>query len=140
MRAALAAVLALTLTTVPALAEARSRASSSSGPSSSYHYHPSTGSSHHYRPGSNSHRTHVATSPSYVRRDANGKILRDPAQRAAFRQNHPCPSTGKTRGACPGYEVDHIKPLACGGADEPGNMQWLTKEANRAKGSEGCRR
>jgi len=43
-------------------------------------------------------------------------------------------------GACPGYEVDHIEPLACGGADDSSNMQWLTKEANRAKGSEGCRR
>jgi len=60
--------------------------------------------------------------------------------KAAFRRSHPCPSTGKTRGACPGYEVDHVRPLACGGPDDPSNMQWLTKEENRAKGSEGCRR
>ena len=26
----------------------------------------------------------------------------------------------------PGYEVDHIVPLARGGADTPANMQWLT--------------
>jgi len=71
---------------------------------------------------------------------ANEKIHRDPAMRAAFRHDHPCPSTGRTRGACPGYEVDHVIPLACGGADDPSNMQWLTKEANRAKGSGGCRR
>jgi len=123
----LAAALALALA-APAIPSARPRSSSSSwsthGTSSSYHRH----------------RSHVSTSPSYVRRDANGKIHRDPEQRAAFRRDHPCPSTGKTRGACPGYEVDHVKPLACGGADDPGNMQWLTKEENRAKGSEGCRR
>ena len=59
---------------------------------------------------------------------------RDPEQRAAFRRDHPCPSTGKTRGACLGYQVDHVKPLACGGADDPSNMQWLTKEANRGEG------
>jgi hypothetical protein len=26
----------------------------------------------------------------------------------------------------PGYVVDHIKPLACGGADAPSNTQWQT--------------
>ena len=25
-----------------------------------------------------------------------------------------------------GYEVDHLVPLARGGADKPSNMQWLT--------------
>ena len=44
------------------------------------------------------HRTHVSTSPSYVRRDANGRIHRDPAARAACRRSNPCLSTGKTRG------------------------------------------
>jgi hypothetical protein len=41
---------------------------------------------------------------------------------------------------CPGYEVDHRIPLACGGADQPGNMQWLTRQANRKKGDLGCSR
>src|SRR6266853_1431181 len=36
---------------------------------------------------------------------------RDPAQSRAFVKEHPCPSTGKTKGRCPGYVVDHIKPL-----------------------------
>jgi len=31
------------------------------------------------------------------------------------------------------YVVDHIKPLACGGADDPSNMQWQTVAAARAK-------
>jgi hypothetical protein len=51
---------------------------------------------------------------------------RDPHQRAAFVKQHPCPATGKTRGACPGYVVDHIKPLCASGADHPRNMQWQT--------------
>ena len=33
----------------------------------------------------------------------------------------------------PGYVVDHIIPLNRGGADSPSNMQWLTKEAAKAK-------
>jgi hypothetical protein len=32
-----------------------------------------------------------------------------------------------------GYVVDHIKPLACGGCDEPRNMQWQTAAAGKAK-------
>jgi hypothetical protein len=42
---------------------------------------------------------------------------RDPKERALFMHQHPCPSTGKAHGACPGYVVDHVTPLACGGAD-----------------------
>ena len=34
-----------------------------------------------------------------------------------FQRERPCPSTGFTTGACPGYRKDHIKPLACGGPD-----------------------
>jgi hypothetical protein len=33
----------------------------------------------------------------------------------------------------PGYVVDHIVPLNRGGADAPSNMEWLTKEAAKAK-------
>jgi hypothetical protein len=40
--------------------------------------------------------------------------------------------TGYPQGR-PGYEVDHILPLACGGADRPENMQWLTAAEHRAK-------
>lgn len=33
----------------------------------------------------------------------------------------------------PGYVIDHIIPLACGGADDPSNMQWQTREDAKAK-------
>lgn len=50
-----------------------------------------------------------------------------------FRKTHPCPVTGKTKGACPGYAVDHIRPLACCGKDDPSNMQWLSDAAHKEK-------
>jgi len=55
------------------------------------------------------------------------------AAKHAFKHSHPCPSTGKSFGACPGYVIDHIKALKRGGADVPSNMQWQTKEAARQK-------
>jgi hypothetical protein len=42
-----------------------------------------------------------------------------------------------------GHVVDHIMPLACGGADAPGNMQWQTTEDAKAKDKverQGCKR
>jgi len=62
-----------------------------------------------------------------------GRIQRSPAAKRKFEQTHPCPSTGKTSGACPGYVIDHKQPLKRGGADEPSNMQWQTKEEAKAK-------
>jgi hypothetical protein len=50
-----------------------------------------------------------------------------------FQRAHPCPSTGLTSGACPGYWRDHIVPLACGGPDAVSNMQWQTIRDARAK-------
>jgi hypothetical protein len=40
--------------------------------------------------------------------------------------------TGHPRG-WPGHVVDHVVPLACGGADAPSNMQWQTVEEAKAK-------
>lgn len=39
----------------------------------------------------------------------------------------------KTRGACPGYVVDHVHPLCAGGPDAPSNMQWQTVQAAKVK-------
>jgi hypothetical protein len=61
------------------------------------------------------------------------KIHRDPHARQEFKHLQPCPSTGRARGACPGYVIDHIKPLACGGSDVPANMQWQTRADAAAK-------
>lgn len=58
---------------------------------------------------------------------------RDRHQRSAFVKIHPCPATGKPRGPCPGYVVDHIKPLCAGGRDHPSNMQWQTVKEAKVK-------
>jgi hypothetical protein len=50
-----------------------------------------------------------------------------------FQREHPCPSTGGTTGRCPGYIRDHVRPLACGGADAAFNLQWQTVAAAKAK-------
>lgn len=58
---------------------------------------------------------------------------RDPAQVRAFRAAHPCPSTGKTTGACAGWVVDHFMPLCAGGADHVNNFQWQELTQSRQK-------
>ena len=60
-------------------------------------------------------------------------VKRDPAQIHLFRVTHPCPATGHLRGACPGWQVDHIKALECCGSDAPDNMQWLSLKAHQSK-------
>jgi hypothetical protein len=55
------------------------------------------------------------------------------AAKVEFKRLNPCPSTGKHKGPCPGYIIDHIKPLACNGDDAPHNMQWQTTEEAKAK-------
>lgn len=60
-----------------------------------------------------------------IPRDADGKIARSPAVRAAFVREHPCPVTGKATVACAGWAVDHVIPLVVGGCDRVENMQWL---------------
>jgi hypothetical protein len=44
--------------------------------------------------------------------------------RRQFQRLHPCPATGSTRGPCPGYVVDHLVALRCGGRDAVENMRW----------------
>lgn len=61
-----------------------------------------------------------------VKRDSLGRIARSSAARSEFKKANPCPSTGRSSGACPGYVIDHVQPLKRGGADGPGNMQWQT--------------
>ena len=62
-----------------------------------------------------------------------GAADRSRVLRAEFQRHHPCQSTGLSRGACPGWQVDHREALVCGGRDELANLQWLTIEAHRQK-------
>ena len=91
-----------------------------------------TGGGHSYTPAATSSHSHSKAAPG-VHRDSHGKIARDPRQTNAFKKQHPCPSTGKSSGSCPGYVIDHIKPLKRGGADSPSNMQWQTEGAAKQK-------
>jgi hypothetical protein len=92
-----------------------------------YSMHPTPKTEHVATP-----KKTTTTSPN-VARDSHGKIERSAVAKHAFEKDHPCPATGKTSGACPGYVVDHIKPLATGGADTPSNMQWQTTEEGKLK-------
>jgi len=71
--------------------------------------------------------------PASTSRGDNGRIKRNPAARSAFERERPCPANGRTRGSCPGYVVDHVRPLECGGRDDPSNMQWQTVVEGKAK-------
>ena len=60
-------------------------------------------------------------------RDQRGRINRSSAAKREFMRR-----TGYLHGR-PAYVVDHIIPLACGGSDDPSNMQWQTLAEARAK-------
>lgn len=69
-------------------------------------------------------------------RDKHGRILRGGKAKHEFER-----MTGYPRGR-KGYVVDHIMPLACGGADNTSNMQWQTVEQAKLKDAwerDGCR-
>jgi hypothetical protein len=71
---------------------------------------------------------HSTTVTSTTRaRDSKGRFIRSDAAKSTFLKQ-----TGYPKGR-PGYVVDHIVPLACGGADTPSNMQWQTVAAAKAK-------
>jgi len=65
-------------------------------------------------------------------RTASGSIMRSRTVLREFKAIHPCPATGKSTGACPGWAIDHVIPLACGGCDAVVNLQWLPDEIKSA--------
>lgn len=74
---------------------------------------------------------------------AEAKTPRSSSAKAAFKMEQPCPATGSPKGKCPGYVIDHVIAVACGGADAPANMQWQTTSEAKAKDKwerKGCRR
>jgi hypothetical protein len=86
---------------------------------------------------SGSHPSHTGAKPGHATgthhgcktcpRDQHGRIQRSQAAKDEFMRQ-----TGYPHGR-PGYVVDHIVPLECGGADDPGNMQWQTVAEAKAK-------
>jgi hypothetical protein len=142
-------LLALLISVTPAFAigSSSSHSSSSRSHSSSHSYHSHSSVSHRTRSSNgrsprsgsayishHSYGTRSPRTPAYgVQRDRHGRIKRSAAAKNAFKRQHPCPSTGRSSGACPGYVIDHVKPLECGGPDTSSNMQWQTVADGKAK-------
>lgn len=140
----LAALLALALA-VPTFGKGSSGGHSGSHSSSHSSTH-STSGSHSHSKSSGSHHSSGSTSHSGsssehhnknyaegVPRDSHRRIERSEHAKDEFKHSHPCPSTGKSSGSCPGYVIDHVTPLKRGGADDPSNMQWQTTADAKAK-------
>jgi hypothetical protein len=111
----------------PVLAQkGTSHSSSHSKSSHSTSSHKSSGTSKTDKKTSTSTQ-HNAPYCETCARDKNGKILRGDAAKDAFKNQ-----TGYPKGR-PGYVIDHIVPLACGGKDDTSNMQWQTVAEAKAK-------
>lgn len=61
-----------------------------------------------------------------ITRDSHGKIARSHTALKAFVKDNACPATGLHSTHCPGYVIDHRRPLCSCGKDESSNMQWQT--------------
>jgi hypothetical protein len=95
-----------------------------------------TGAKTHATKSKSDSTSHTSKKSNSAKHDRHGRIARSEAAKHEFEVQ-----TGYPRGR-PGYVVDHIIPLACGGADVPSNMQWQTVEAAKAKDKTeraGCR-
>lgn len=69
-----------------------------------------------------------AADPRYCgppERYESGRIKRSAAVLLEFKRLYPCDSTGLKAGPCPGWQIDHVIPLVCGGCDTVDNLQWL---------------
>jgi hypothetical protein len=75
----------------------------------------------------------VCASSIFLACPASAHEHRSRAVAREFQREHPCPSTGRTSGACPGYVRDHVTPLACGGPDGVSNLQWQTDHDAKEK-------
>jgi hypothetical protein len=62
-------------------------------------------------------------------------VPRSEAVLREFQRQHPCPSTGKQTGPCPGYVKDHIDPLCHTGiaGDRVENLWWQTIQEAKEK-------
>lgn len=64
---------------------------------------------------------------------SDARIKRSQSAKVEFKLANPCPANGARKGPCKGYVIDHINPLACGGADAAFNMQWQTIAEGKEK-------
>jgi hypothetical protein len=72
--------------------------------------------------------------------DASAATARHRSTVAAFKRTHVCPATKRIGNhPCPGFIVDHVKPLCKGGPDAVTNMQWQSVVAAKAKDKWECR-
>lgn len=68
-----------------------------------------------------------------IQRDQHGKIARSRDTLKAFVKDHVCPATGLHSTHCPGFILDHRRPLCACGKDEPANLQWQTLQDSHRK-------
>ena len=68
-------------------------------------------------------------------RDSHNHIIRYTTVLNHFKKLWPCPSTGLTSGPCPGWAIDHVIPLSCGGCDDIINLQWLPDSQKSCAGN-----
>ncbi len=152
MRSRVLGCVALALLTLAAPASAQRRSGGARGGSSHSYSSRSYGGSYHPRSSSGHTRTYTPRTHTYHAprtstrsssyhaprtprakpyapggRGSRGRIKRSESARRQFMAQ-----TGYPRGR-PGYVVDHVVPLACGGTDAPSNMQWQSVAAARAK-------
>ncbi len=116
----------------------RSRGSSHSRSTSSYRSHTSTRTYHssprvRRSPSSTTGRQihtstkHRSSYSATALRDSHGRIKRSETATRDFKKQTGYPHGRK------GFVIDHVIPLAKGGADSPSNMQWQTKADAKAK-------
>lgn len=75
----------------------------------------------------------VITIAWFASRPAEAATPRGKSATYQFRKHNACPSTAMYTGACPGWRMDHMHSLRCGGPDTPENLWWLTVEEHKAK-------
>src|SRR5262245_49034826 len=76
--------------------------------------------------------THSGTKKPRKSKKSSSTAGREHIKRSEAAKHDFMRQTGYPHGR-PGYVVDHIVPLACGGADVPSNMQWQTVAEAKAK-------
>lgn len=97
------------------------RAARAHHPRAARSYHPHAARAHHPRAARTPHATRARSGASH------GKIKRSSSARHEFMRQTGYPHGRK------GYVIDHVVPLACGGADAPSNMQWQSVADAKAK-------